>query len=70
MDALKRCSACSRLSIHDVCWYCVKARQRAVVNRGRCVCGNDRIEHKDIHRAGSRTWISCDRCLGTVKQLS
>ena len=46
----------------------VRARQRAAFT-GRCSCGKlaDPTEVKQIY---SRKFISCHRCLGTIKQLS
>ena len=47
----------------------VRARHRAALD-GRCHCGSKRIPHPAILRMGSRTWRSCDRCFGTIEQLS
>jgi hypothetical protein len=53
------------------CMDCVRARAGAVAANGRCVCGvRKRIPDPEIHRVGSRTWQSCRRCLGTIRQLS
>lgn len=52
----------------NVCMDCTKARHRAVVAR-KCICGKKR-RNSEVHKAYSRRWISCLRCLGTVKQLS
>jgi len=46
----------------------VKARHQAVL-RHKCCCG-PRKDPTEIRRLASRTWISCYRCLGTIKQLS
>ncbi len=46
----------------------VKARHRAVLTH-RCGCGKLR-DPSDVKRVGSRSWISCNRCLGQIKQLS
>jgi hypothetical protein len=46
----------------------VRARHRAVIER-KCRCGNKR-DPSEIKRVGSRTWISCLRCFGQIKQLS
>ena len=46
----------------------VKARHRAAFTH-RCGCGKLR-DPSAIHKIGSRTWVSCLRCLGTIKQLS
>lgn len=58
-------------------WDVIKARHRAAVNRGRCVCGSKRepgpktgpvflINGRDI----GRKFIPCRRCLGTIKEVS
>ncbi len=46
----------------------VIARHRAVMTH-KCGCRKLR-DPSHIKRVGSRTWISCLRCLGTIKQLS
>lgn len=46
----------------------VKARYRAVMNR-KCCCGKLKDPTK-VNRIGSRSFISCYRCLGQIKQLS
>ena len=51
-----------------VCMGCTKARHRAVVAR-KCCCGNKR-RPTEVKSIGSRSWISCHRCLGQIKQLS
>lgn len=45
-----------------------KARHRAVLSN-KCGCGKLR-DPSEVHRIGSRTWTSCLRCLGTIKQYS
>ena len=52
----------------DVCLDCTKARHRAVVGRG-CKCGR-KARPTEVLRTGSRSWISCFRCLGQIRQLS
>lgn len=52
----------------DVCLACTRARHRAAGGRG-CKCGN-KARPTGVHRLGSRSWISCLRCLGQIKQLS
>ena len=51
-----------------VCLDCTKARHRAVVTGG-CKCGKKAIP-TEVNRVGSRSWISCFRCLGQIRQLS
>jgi hypothetical protein len=70
---IRHCEGCGKqLGVGDtgytVCIECTKARHRAVVNR-KCSCGNKR-RPTEIKRIGSRTWISCYRCLGQIKQVS
>ena len=52
-----------------VCLDCVKARAKAAFG-GRCTCGKKRNENPTLHKIGSRMWHTCDRCLGTTRQLS
>ncbi len=70
-----RCQGCleflspsDRAQGYAVCLDCTRARHRAVLKR-RCVCGRRRRE-TEIKRVGSRSWVSCHRCLGQVRQLS
>ena len=51
-----------------ICLTCVKARHRAALAL-KCLCGRQ-ARQSDVHRVGSRTWISCLRCLGSIRQLS
>jgi hypothetical protein len=53
---------------YSVCLACTTARHKAVV-RKKCSCGKAK-RPSDIKKNGSRTWISCLRCLGQIKQLS
>ena len=46
----------------------VKARHAAAMDH-RCHCGNKKDPGK-VNRIGSRTWVACERCFGTIKQLS
>ena len=46
----------------------VQARHQAALTH-RCSCGNQR-DPTEIKHVGSRRWISCLRCLGTIEQLS
>jgi len=52
-----------------VCMECTRARARACGASGRCMCGRKRIEGEAL-RVGSRSWVPCKRCLGSVRQLS
>lgn len=55
-------------ALWEVCLPCTKARHKAAITK-RCVCGTKR-RPTDVKRIGSRLWVSCKRCLGTIKQLS
>ena len=57
----------SRLGGWSVCFDCTKLRHKAAVNRGRCACRSKK--HAKECSTGSRRWLSCLRCLGTIKQL-
>ncbi len=46
----------------------VMARHKAVKTH-KCRCGKKK-DPTDVKRIGSRTWISCFRCLGQIEQLS
>ena len=70
-----KCEGClEELSVFDkcqgysVCFECTKTRHKAVL-KTKCVCAGKKRE-SSIHKIGSRTWISCLRCLGQIKQLS
>lgn len=54
---------------YTVCMECTKARCRTATTRGGCKCGR-KARPTEVKRVGSRTWISCHRCLGQIKQLS
>jgi len=45
-----------------------QARAKAAFGRG-CKCGKLK-DPTEVKKAYSRRWISCHRCLGTIKQLS
>lgn len=68
---MEKCDGCLQevYSFNNPCMDCIKARHRAVL-AGRCACGRKRRENPTIHRVGSRTWKTCDRCLKTTGQLS
>jgi hypothetical protein len=68
LGCLGKLSLGDRVQGYDVCFECTKARHNAVLRR-KCVCGVKR-RPSIVYRIGSRTWISCYRCLGQIKQLS
>jgi hypothetical protein len=47
-------------------WATIRARQMAACGGG-CRCGKSRDPVQKF--TGSRVWLSCLRCLGTIKQL-
>lgn len=53
---------------HPICTPCVRARHKAVLAR-KCVCRSKK-HTKECNNGMGRRWLSCLRCLGTVKQLS
>lgn len=55
---------------NPVCMGCVRARHRAVMNGGRCSCGNRANPGQRITTSSGRQWIPCNRCLGTAQQLN
>lgn len=52
-----------------VCMDCTKSRAKCVASHGRCVCGKKAVP-AEVIRTGSRSWVPCNRCLGTIRQLS
>lgn len=67
------CEGCGKdfrnlLDSHAICTECVKARHRAVINRGRCTCRKKDKRPREVS-AGRRRWVACDRCLGQIEAL-
>ena len=60
--------AIERNAFGEIALEVVKARHRAALTH-RCTCGRKCLE-SEVHEVGSRRWITCHRCLGTVRQLS
>lgn len=50
--------------LHDICWDCVKARHRGVVN-GKCTCGK-KAKPVEIMQAGAKR-MKCRRCLAGIR---
>jgi len=61
----------------------VRARAVTASSNGRCFCGHDAIPGPERrtggytvvvdgerHERGGRSWIPCERCLGTIRQTS
>jgi hypothetical protein len=48
-----------------VCMDCTRARYRAVMNVGRCVCRRADRRPRDV-RTAHRSFTVCDRCLGGI----
>ena len=65
------CDACGERTFAWVnpCMPCVKARHRAAVTH-RCACPKRLKRPTEVKQIGSRRWIACERCLGTIEQLS
>jgi hypothetical protein len=61
-------TAVDRAGNWTVCFDCTKARARSFGNGRRCVCGRKRARPRVV-RQFPRVWESCDRCLGTIRQL-
>jgi hypothetical protein len=53
---------------YRVCMPCTQARHKAVLRR-KCVCRKAQRRPKQC-KAGSRKWVACLRCLGSVRQLA
>lgn len=67
------CSACGKPVFRwaDPCMDCVRSRAKvATSGRGRCTCPKKLQRPSEVHKMGSRRWITCGRCLGTIKQLN
>lgn len=68
------CDGCGRQLERDeaqhwtACLDCTRARMRSAMS-GRCTCGTHKIPG-DVCRVGSRSWIPCRRCLGSIRQLT
>jgi len=66
-----RCSACQDTLVipsHDPCFDCIKARHKAALTH-KCSCPK-RLKRPRTVTNKIRTWVSCDRCLGTIRQIS
>lgn len=50
------------------CMPCIRSRQKAAMD-GRCHCGSQKIAGAK-RSIGSRSWIPCERCFGTIRQVS
>jgi hypothetical protein len=71
--ATATCAGCDRplgaleAGRYTVCMECTRARHRAAHTK-RCACGRE-ARPVGPYRVGGRRWLSCRRCLGTIKQL-
>lgn len=78
------CSICGkpRGLMGDPCMKCIQSRAKAAQD-GKCHCGNQAIPGEEIsaggykvrvdgevRNRGGRSWIPCQRCLGTIRQTS
>ena len=74
MTEERTCDGCGKplgvveATMWSVCMDCTKARARSAFN-GRCHCGRLRVPGRE-RSVGSRRWIPCQRCLGTIKQVA
>lgn len=66
-----RCQFCGNVDIFGerLCTSCIRSRQQAVLKR-KCVCPKRLQRPTDLKRIGSRSWVSCERCLGQIRQVS
>jgi hypothetical protein len=55
------------LALSGPCLACARARHRAAVTR-RCSCPARLRQPRDVE-SRSRAWVTCDRCLGTIRTL-
>lgn len=74
MEIKKTCQGCGKelgaveATMWEVCLDCTKARHLAAAGGG-CKCGS-KARPTEVKQLGSRRWISCNRCLGQIRQLS
>ena len=66
---LKEMDVMGFLQGYTVCMDCVKARHKAVMRNGKCGCRKADKRPREMGNK-SRKWLGCDRCLGTIRQLS
>lgn len=52
------------------CMDCIRSRQRTATTGSRCKCGKQKQPTEVLGRPGARQWISCKRCLGTIRQVA
>lgn len=60
------CEGCGTQDFFRVCMGCVRARHKAAMTR-RCSC-RKAVRREVPKKHLGREWISCERCLGTVRQ--
>jgi hypothetical protein len=70
LDAV-HCDGCGNVTFAwtNPCMPCLQARARTAF-KGRCTCPSRLRRPTAPKRVGGRSWISCERCLGHVRQLS
>lgn len=64
------CKGCENDTYNGVCMDCTRARAKSATTRGGCKCGSKKVPSTVKSNGLGRSWISCDRCLGQIKQLS
>jgi hypothetical protein len=52
-----------------ICMECVQVRARVASGNKRCPCRGRKQKPQTVETR-SRSWVACDRCLGTIKQLT
>ena len=64
------CQVCRQpggiLALSGPCLECARARQGAAMD-GRCHCQRQLRQPREVSTR-SRSWVTCDRCFGTIRQ--
>jgi hypothetical protein len=55
------------MALSGPCLACVRARHRAAMS-GRCACPGRQRQPRLVTTTRS-AWVTCDRCLGTIRRL-
>lgn len=67
-----KCPVCDTNAVThptQICMGCVMARAKTATTGGRCRCPKT-LKNPRTVTTRSRSWVACDRCLGTIKQLT
>lgn len=68
---MMKCTACQVTEVlpgMDPCWGCVKARAKTAFSH-RCTCPA-KLKRPRTIVTRSRSWLGCDRCLGSIRNLN